>query len=207
MILSIVINAVIVLWTSYTMYWYFRIHQPEKPLKRKLHIFRFFTYLSNDFSAIVSLMILIYEMMHLSSGAAALPDVLMILRFMSTVSVVITFLTVVFFLAPTIGIFLLYKEDNLYMHVVGPALSVIEFLLVEKCLRFSSAQIIFGMIPMLAYACLYLYKVVKTGEERGGWPDFYGFNRNGMWKISCTAMIAAALAVSAVLALAHNALL
>lgn len=205
MTISMMINAVIAVWTAYTIYWYFRILNKDRPLKRNLQIFRFFTILSNCFSAMVSLAVLFLVLA--GNSPAALPEGMMLLRMMATVSVTITFLTVVFFLVPTMGTWLLYKEDNLYMHVIGPWLAVIEFLFVEKGMLFAKGQIVIGVLPMLAYACLYLYRVVYQTEEKGGWPDFYGFNRNGMWRISVTAMVLASLLISAVLVLVHNMLL
>ena len=55
--------------------------------------------------------------------------------------------------------------------------------------------LLLGLIPVIAYGLLYLYKVIYAPEEKR-WPDFYGFNRNGKWKISFICMAAAAFLIS-----------
>jgi hypothetical protein len=55
---------------------------------------------------------------------------------------------------------------------------------------------ILGMLPMLLYGAVYLYKVILAPEGRR-WEDFYGFNRGGMWPIAAVAMLAGTCAVCA----------
>ena len=44
-----------------------------------------------------------------------------------------------------------------------------------------------GLIPVLLYGLLYLNKVVFRKQ----WDDFYGFNRDGKWRLSFAAMVGA----------------
>ena len=53
-----------------------------------------------------------------------------------------------------------------------------------------------AVIPVVIYACVYLPMVVLLQ----GWPDFYGFNRGGMWYVSAPAMLAASYIIGLLLA-------
>ena len=52
-----------------------------------------------------------------------------------------------------------------------------------------------GVLPVLLYGSLYLYKVIYAPQGKR-WDDFYGFNKNGKWPVSFAAMLAGAFAVS-----------
>ena len=71
-------------------------------------------------------------------------------------------------------------------------------------MRIGFPLLLIGVLPVAAYGTFYLYKAVTIGEENGGWPDFYGFNKGGKWKVSFVMMMLAAVAISAGLALIHN---
>lgn len=207
-ILAIVLNLVIVSWTSYTLYWWFNIRDFEHELlpKQKIGIFRFFTYQSNILSAAVSLVFLIYRVIMLVNGRVnpEIPEALIILRLISTAAVEVTLLTVIFFLAPSMGWVLMYKADCLYMHTLGPVFALLSLILFDRDIYIGFPLMLTGMISVVLYSFLYLYKVVRLGEENGGWPDFYGFNRNGMWPVSIIAMYAAAFLISAGISALHN---
>ena len=98
------------------------------------------------------------------------------------------------FLGPTQGGYgPLLSGDNLYMHLIGPLLAIVSFCFLEKReLTFPLALL--GMIPVLLYGTVYLYKVVYAPQERR-WEDFYGFNRDGRWPIAFSAMQLGTLAV------------
>ena len=61
-----------------------------------------------------------------------------------------------------------------------------------------------GVLPVVLYGTLYLCKVVFAPEEMR-WPDFYGFNAGGRWKISFFAMLIAAVLISFIFMLLQNA--
>ena len=46
---------------------------------------------------------------------------------------------------------------------------------------------LFGLLPVLLYGPLYLYKTVYAPEDKR-WDDFYAFNKTGKWPISFAAM-------------------
>ena len=126
------------------------------------------------------------------------PEQLRMLKYMGTVSVTVTLMTVLLFLGPTMGG---YKElmagANLYLHLIGPILAIISFCFCEKG-NMDIPTALWGLVPVMAYGLLYLYKVIYAPPEKR-WEDFYGFNRGGKWPVSYAAMITATVIICMVL--------
>ena len=51
-----------------------------------------------------------------------------------------------------------------------------------------------GMLPVILYGFLYLYKVVFSPEDKR-WDDFYGYNKGGKWPIAFALMMIGAFVV------------
>ena len=142
--------------------------------------------------------------MALKGCAFCLPSWLHILKFMSTQAVMLTFFTVMVFLGPVKGFGRQLRGASFYMHVVGPLLAFVSLCFLENQEKLTLGQAFVAMLPTVLYAGLYLYKVLILGEDNGGWPDFYGFNRGGKWKISATLMIVGSLVTSLLIMTTHN---
>ena len=204
LIIAICLNVGIVLGAFYTLGWFLLCKKKEDPWAERLHIFRFFTYLSNILSAVISAILLVLEIGCLKTGNLLLPDWAVLLRLVGTGAVMVTLLTVIFFLAPKDGWFLLYYQDNIFMHVLGPLAAFVLYAVLETGLYVDFATALLGGISVVLYAALYFVKVVIIGEDRGGWPDFYHFNEGGRWYIAMPAMLVAGFAVSELITLVHN---
>lgn len=181
---SIIINAVIFVTTFAIVISHFRkdgVWQFSYGLKQ----FRYFTVLSNILGAMAALLMAISQI----GGSVSRP--VFLLKYLGTVSVTLTFLTVLLFLAPSQGGFAQwFSGDFFYTHLIGPLLAILSFCLLERQpMRLGTAMM--GLLPMLLYGAVYLYKVMLAPEAHR-WDDFYGFNRNGMWLISGIAMIVGA---------------
>jgi len=191
---SIVINGIIFLTTLLLLVRCFR-KDGAWQLERGLKAFRYFTVLSNALCALTALVLAISELGGEASRAALL------LKYLGTSSVTVTLLTVFLFLGPTQGGYgPLLSGDNLYMHLIGPLLAIVSFCFLEKR-GLTFPQALLGMIPVLLYGVLYLYKVVYAPQARR-WEDFYGFNRNGKWPIAFSGMLLGTLVVCVALWLA-----
>lgn len=181
---SIIINAVIFVATFAIIISHFR-KDGAWDLGRGLKQFRYFTVLSNAFCAIAALMMAVSQV----NGAVSRP--VFLLKYMGTVSVTLTFVTVILFLGPTQGGYMKWLSgDFFYVHLVGPLLAMLSFCLLEKQ-RMSLGTAMTGLAPMLFYGAMYAYKVLLAPEDRR-WEDFYGFNRDGKWPIASVAMVAGA---------------
>jgi len=177
---SIIINAVIFAATFAIVISHFRKDGVWR-FRNGLKQFRYFTVLSNTFCAIAALLMAISQI----GGSVSRP--VFLLKYLGTVSVTLTFLTVLLFLAPFQGGFVKwFAGDFFYVHLVGPLLAIASFCFLEKQpMDLGTAML--GLVPMLLYGAVYVYKVMLAPEDQR-WEDFYGFNKNGMWLVSGVAM-------------------
>ena len=184
--MATIINAIIFLTTAVLLAQDFR-KDGKWVLRRGLKAFRFFTVLSNALCAMSALLMIV------APSPAAL-----LLKYLGTASVTVTLMTVIFFLGPTQGGYgKLLSGGNLYLHLIGPLLAIISFCFFEKReLSFRAALL--GMVPVLAYGAVYLYKVLFA-PPRKRWEDFYGFNRGGKWPVALAGMALGSLIVCALL--------
>ncbi len=180
--MDILFNLVIVLCTVFSTIICFRDKENRWSVSEGFRRLRFFTLLSNLLCAIASFSVL------LSLINSVFPYGVWLFKYVGTASVTVTFLTVMVFLGPTLG----YKSQlegwAFYLHVVGPLFAIISFCFFERAYPLSFPLSLCGIFPVLFYGCLYLKKVVfSSGDAQ--WDDFYGFNKNGNWKISFSAML------------------
>ena len=146
--------------------------------------FRFFTCQSNVFCAFTALF------MCLLPGA----NWVWVLKYIGTAAVTVTLLTVFLFLGPSTGnLKALLTGNGLFMHLITPLLAIVSFSVFEKRgMSFSIALL--GMLPVILYGFLYLYKVVFSPEDKR-WDDFYGYNKGGKWPIAFALMMIGAFVV------------
>ena len=152
--------------------------------------FRYFTVLSNIFSAVTALAMAICQL------GGSVPEGVLLLKYMSTVSVTVTMLTVFLFLLPTQGAAKMLGGSNFYMHLIGPGLAIGSYCFLEKR-ALSLGQALLGVLPVMAYGAVYLWKVIYAPQEKR-WEDIYGFNRGGKWPVAFAAMTVATIIVCVV---------
>ena len=143
---------------------------------------RYYTVLSNLLCAFASLALALA----LLGGAA--PRWIWLWRYIGTAAVTVTMLTVLVFLGPNLGYKLLLTGRDLYLHLIGPLLAIVSFCFFERLYPLSFPLSLTGLVPVILYGTLYLYKVVLCPENRR-WEDFYGYNKTGKWPLSFAAMV------------------
>ena len=166
-------------------FWHEGRWQPRKGLKS----FRYFTVLSNALCAVAALAVAVGG---LRGGPS---EGVLRFKYLGTVSVTVTMLTVLLFLGPTQGYGAMLRGTSAYMHLIGPLLAIASYCAFEGR-GMALGEAMSGVIPVLAYGAVYLYMVILAPEQRR-WEDFYGFNRGGRWPAAFAAMLAGAAAVCA----------
>ena len=167
-------------------------------------VFRYFTIDSNILYAFACLLSIPVLIRGLISGTMRQSYALLILRYVGTAAVTLTLLTVLFFLGPIHGYAPMFAGFNLYLHLIGPLLAILSLFFLDEPAIITKRYIFLSVLPMLCYGAVYLYQVVGRGPARGGWPDFYGFNRGGYWPVALLAMTAASSVIGTLLLLGHN---
>ena len=173
--MDFVCNALIALITFLVLGSFFRQDGRWCP-SRVRRAFRFFTVQSNALCGLSALLMCL----------APEAEWVWLLKYVGTVAVTVTLLTVLCFLGPTMGYEHLLSGADLFMHLITPVLSLGSFCLLERR-GLSFPQALLGLIPLGLYGLLYCYKVLAAPPGRE-WADFYGFNRGGRWPLSMAAM-------------------
>lgn len=193
-VISVILNALIVIFTVLCV----GRDVIGTDGKRDLRAFRYYTILSNLFGALACAVMLLF------TALRKVPLWVYVLKFTSAVCLSVTFVTVCVFLAPHFGWKAMFSGWNFCLHLAGPVMAWTAFCLFEKGAPIRGALWLYGLVPVLAYGLVYAYMVLVRTEDRGGWPDFYGFNRGGHWKLSFAAMITGGALLSLLTAAVHN---
>ena len=150
-----------------------------------LTVIKYFTVQSNIVSGITSLIFVIYYILISKKKTAKIPKLVYVLKFVATIDLLLTFFTVLFFLAPTIstGFFSLYAYTNFFFHFLVPVLTFVSFVFFESEYLFSFRITFIGMIHFICYSIFYFVIAVSHLGKNGEVPvlyDWYGYSRNGV---------------------------
>ena len=183
MIPSVILNALIVLinlvCTVFAL----------TKLKPKI-LFRYFTVLSNLLCCAASVAVLLAW-----AVCGELPLWIVLFKYVGTVAVSVTLVTVFAFLGPVSGEWKhLLSGADLFWHLICPLLAIVSYCAFEHRIRFGFAWVLLGMLPVLLYGTFYTVGVIFMPEDRR-MEDFYGFNKNGKWYLSILMMLIGSFAI------------
>lgn len=202
-VLSLSFNVVIAILVTYSVFTFFVSGGDGNMEVTGFKCFRYFTVLSNVLVSVMSVIFAIYNIKFLKSGISNIPSIPLLCKFIGTVSVTVTFLTVLFFLGPTLGYSLMFEGVNLFLHAIVPIMAIISFVMFEVNKKLLVKQCLFGLIPTIIYSIVYVIMVVFIKE----WEDFYGFTFGGklyLAPVSLVMMYIATLLFSFGLVYLHN---
>ena len=186
---SLIINAVIFILTvfaSFLMFTGIKITNGAEPILEttKLGMFKFFTVDSNLFMGIVSLIFVIKN--------KSITKNMYRLKLMSTTAVSLTLIVVLAYLAPISqgGLKSMLQNSNLFFHLIIPVLSIINFTIFENTNKLKIKDTLYGLIPTIIYAILYVINLIIHIESNEISPkyDWYWFAQNGILQAILTAI-------------------
>ena len=198
-ILSLILNLVIALVTTGIVISYF-CGNTGVLIQYGYESFKFFTTDSNVLAAIAAVCVAAWDIRLLKQPDAVLPAWVIALKYVGTVAVMLTFCTVIFFLAPLYGPAAVLSNTSFHMHAAAPLFSLFSFCFLETDGRLRFYLTAVSIIPTLLYAIVYTINVVFIGT----WNDFYSFNAGGFWYITAPIMIAASYLISVFTFALHN---
>lgn len=181
---SLMSNIIIVLLTifaSIIMFTGIKITHGAEPILEtsKIGMFKFFTVDSNIFMGIIALLFVIKEITN-----QEITKNMYRLKLMATTAVSLTFIIVFTYLGPISkdGIISLLQNSNIFFHLVIPVLSIITFTLFERTNKLKFKDSLYGIIPTIIYAVLYLINILIHMENGKVSPvyDWYWFVQNGV---------------------------
>ena len=145
---------------------------------RGLMSLKYYTTLSNIFAGIAAV-IMIVVLARTKSGKV--PVWAVVTKFASAVTVSVTFLVTLFFLAPTMGIGGLYKGELMFMHAVGPVLTVVSFFMNRDLPEMKTSSALWATLPTILYGGVYSANIMLNGVGSGmNTNDWYGFAAAGV---------------------------
>lgn len=204
-IISLILNVIIIISTVYAISLFFTTTPDQGNMQVSgMEFLRFFTNLSNIFVSIAALVMIVFNIRNLRTGSDFFPKWAMLLKFTATISVSVTFITVVVFLGPMFmamgqSYWVIFAGNCFFLHFTTPVIAIISILFFEKCETFEKKYAFLGLLPTFLYSIVYVTMVVFVGKDNGGWPDFYGFTFGGKMyfvPISLTAMYALTILLS-----------
>ena len=190
--ISLAINVMIVVFTitaCIIMFTGFKFMEGDLILETtKIGMFKFFTVDSNILMGIVAFIFSIQEIKLLKGKISEISLKTYILKLMGTVSVALTFFTVFCYLGQIVegGVFRLLKNSNLFLHLIIPVLSIVNFCIFEKTDRLKFKFTFLGILPTILYAIFYLTNILihlENGRVSTIY-DWYWFMQGGIWQIS-----------------------
>ena len=186
---DLILNLVIAFVTPFFLI-RFHLREGRKEPGKTREAMRFYTCQSNLLCSVAALL---YA---LASLAGPAPDWAWIVKYIGTAAVTVTMLTVFLFLAPSIGkdwVKYLLTGSDIFMHLLTPLLALFTFCVFERQ-GMTFCESLWGLLPVLLYGPLYLYKILFAPPEKR-WDDFYGFNKQGKWPVAFAAMVAGTFAI------------
>ena len=196
------INLMIIIWTIICVFGFFTDIGDGNMKVIGIECFRYFTIDSNILMALAALLMIPFTVHSLIKKTDE-PKWIILLNYIGTTAVTVTFLTVMLFLGPTQGYGIMIEGSNLYLHIIGPVLACMSFIFLQP-FRLQKKEILLSVLPTFVYGTLYLVMVIIVGKNNGGWEDFYGFNLGGFWYLSYVLMNIATFGLGICLKLFHN---
>ena len=186
LVFNILIFALMVI-ASIIMFTGFKFMEAEPLLEStKIGMLKFFTVDSNILMGIVALIFAINQIKILKGKKEEISTKLIVFKMASTVAVGVTFVTVFGYLGPISkgGIPSLLKNSNLFLHLIIPVLSMINFALFERTSKIKFRYTLYGILPTLTYGMLYMINLLIHMEDGKVSPvyDWYWFVQGGMWQ-------------------------
>ena len=142
-------------------------------------VFKYFTFQSNIFMGAVALVYAVYQLLIILNKRDKLPHVLLVFNHVGVTAVGLTFLIVIFFLAPGYGFDKMYNNANLFFHALVPIVAMINYMFLEKECSFKFINTLFSIIPSLLYGIVYFIVVASLNAYGDINIDFYMFGANG----------------------------
>ena len=162
---------------------------------------KMFTTISNVIAAFSAAMCLPFQIDGLRRDRYRLPFWIVIVMYVGTVSVFLTFFTASTLVSAYQGFVLtMLSRSGLLMHTVTPILITVLFVLVISDTRIKFSYSFISIIPVVVYIIVY-YIMVFVAKV---WTDHYKTNAFFPWPISLLLMLTVTFGISQLIRILHN---
>ncbi len=147
-------------------------------------VFFFFTVQSNIFIIVMSLLFLVNDVMLLINKKSFINQTLLLIKYVATVAITITFIVFFTMLAPLMGVDYLLSFNNFSLHAIVPILAIIDFILFDTDINLSYKNSLLATIAPISYVIfVYIGAIFKLQYgENLYYPYFFlDFEKNGFF--------------------------
>ena len=147
-----------------------------------IEAFKYFTVDSNLLMGIAAAVFAYFDYLMITKKKKEIPIAVYAFKHLATVSVMLTFLVTVFYLAPfsEYEFLAFFRNSNLFFHLIVPILSYITYVFFEKKNQ-DKEVVMYGVIPMFLYSIFYiLVYFFHTGNDSVRDYDWYKFMSGGV---------------------------
>ena len=172
----------------------------EDLLSGNLDIFRYYTQDSNLLALLSSLLFVISIVLALLCGRESVPRWVKCLRYAATCCLTVTFLVVVFVLAPAFGFReMLLEGKMLYLHAVCPLVSLLSLLCFEREPGLFPIHTLLALVPTVIYAVVSItLNILRVWE--GPYPFLMVYEQSVLASIGwCIAIVGGAYLLAVLL--------
>ena len=147
-------------------------------------VFFFFTVQSNIFIIVMSLLFLVNDVMLLINKKSFVNQTLLLIKYVATVAITITFIVFFTMLAPLMGVDYLLSFNNFSLHAIVPILAIIDFILFDTDINLTYKNSLLATIAPISYVIfVYIGAIFKLRYgENLYYPYFFlDFEKNGFF--------------------------
>ena len=147
-------------------------------------VFFFFTVQSNIFIIVMSLLFLVNDVMLLVNKKSFVNQTLLLIKYVATVAITITFIVFFTLLAPLMGVDYLLSFNNFSLHAIVPILAIVDFILFDTDINLTYKNSLLATIAPISYVVfVYIGAIFKLRYgENLYYPYFFlDFEKNGFF--------------------------
>lgn len=127
----------------------------------------------------VALIYAYYQYLVIRGKNEKIPQNMGIFNLIATSAVALTFVIVIAFLAPGYGFNKMYKNANLFFHLLVPVVAIVNYLFFTKSDKYHFPLTLLTIIPSFLYGVVYFIVVAALNGYGDLKIDFYMFGKDG----------------------------
>ena len=130
-VLSLICNLAVVVFMLKALITFFTVGGSGNMKVKKTSAFVYFTVQSNLFMGAAALIMLVFNVILLFDPGVTVPYWVVLVNFVMTVAVMLTFCVVMFVFVPVTGLHEMIEGDNIFLHAISPILALVTFVFFE----------------------------------------------------------------------------
>ncbi|MCI2068015.1 MAG: hypothetical protein LKJ88_00340 [Bacilli bacterium] len=154
MLVSLILNSITAIFEIAALIIMFIGFGDEQHAASSFHMFQFFTNDSNILLLLAALFLIYFEVKSLITKTDSIPNWVYVFKLLASVGTTLTFLTVMFYLLPVVGVGMIGTFGMASLHIVCPLAAMISFIFFENGEKIVFKSVFLGIVPAAIYALI-----------------------------------------------------